>query len=671
MDRISYYRVAVIVPSYEQKWSNTVNWALENIRESQRSLPQQVDLDLVWIAEEDKYLSYRMKSVLSDTSIVAIVGPISSVHAKTMAGFDMFRRKPMILPCATATEFRRMYANCDYVWHLAAQDIEEIRVFLGLAINRAARHVHLLARDDEYGETFLSWTSFVAGQMGCSVGRIESYDDDDEMIGHFEEILSSPQSSSDIMLFVPSSIDDELALDSYLSSLPEERKDSLPIIVCSTDYVFQIGEEFSTDFFEGIDLAASVESGFADAYENAFGNEILCGEAQLYDSFLLLSFALARMETVGGTLNEALKAVAEGTSGKMNDWQDLSDCFCAIRDGKCPDLEGASGDLTFKPGSSGVEHSTYRHWQLEQHKMKTRSFLSVDESGSVSTDILSWTGEANHEFQSNADTAEVSVSADQCWALLVAGTTGWENYRHQADVYAMYQLLRKMGYPQDHIITIAQNDIAYNPNNIYQGVVRVLPEGDNVYKNIHINYYLSDLVPSDIENILCGKATSTTREVFPSDTDDNVFVYWCGEGDRNELEFGDYAVTGEQMLSFMQKMSDKHCFRKLFLAVEACYSGSIGEKLEGVPGLLCITASNANETSKADVADPYLGVWLSNGFTRGLLETIEENPDITFYDLYFRLVSSTWGSHVCIYNENSFGSLYNHRMSEFLPLTNK
>ncbi len=62
------------------------------------------------------------------------------------------------------------------------------------------------------------------------------------------------------------------------------------------------------------------------------------------------------------------------------------------------------------------------------------------------------------------------VSCDK-WAVLVAGSNTYSNYRHQADVYHAYQILKKNGFPQDRIITFAYDDIANNIKNPFKGKV--------------------------------------------------------------------------------------------------------------------------------------------------------------------------------------------------------
>ena len=50
----------------------------------------------------------------------------------------------------------------------------------------------------------------------------------------------------------------------------------------------------------------------------------------------------------------------------------------------------------------------------------------------------------------------------QNWAVLVAGSNGWYNYRHQADVCHAYQILHKNGIPDSNIIVMMYDDLAKN-----------------------------------------------------------------------------------------------------------------------------------------------------------------------------------------------------------------
>ncbi|KTG42437.1 hypothetical protein cypCar_00015121 [Cyprinus carpio] len=49
------------------------------------------------------------------------------------------------------------------------------------------------------------------------------------------------------------------------------------------------------------------------------------------------------------------------------------------------------------------------------------------------------------------------------WVLIVAGSNGWYNYRHQADVCHAYQIVHRNGIPDEQIVVMMYDDLAQNP----------------------------------------------------------------------------------------------------------------------------------------------------------------------------------------------------------------
>ena len=85
------------------------------------------------------------------------------------------------------------------------------------------------------------------------------------------------------------------------------------------------------------------------------------------------------------------------------------------------------------------------------------------------------------------------------WAVLVAGSKTYSNYRHQADVYHAYHSLISKGFDKNYIITFAYDDIANNPSNPFKGKVFNKPsyanQGQDVYEGIVIDYSGNDVTP--------------------------------------------------------------------------------------------------------------------------------------------------------------------------------
>ena len=82
------------------------------------------------------------------------------------------------------------------------------------------------------------------------------------------------------------------------------------------------------------------------------------------------------------------------------------------------------------------------------------------------------------------------ASADN-WAVLVCGSNGYWNYRHHADIAHAYQIVKKGGIAEDHIITMMYNDVPFDEkNNPYPGKLYNRPGDDSpdVYEGVVIDY---------------------------------------------------------------------------------------------------------------------------------------------------------------------------------------
>ena len=678
------YKVAVIMEDNEQeRWKNTAEWALQNLAKAQQGMSKQVKLELIFKSQDDSDIAEYMQQVAEDTTIVAIVGPTTSFCAEQMAvvlGKNKKNKKPMITPSATQVEYQRRFANVPYVWNMAESDIAQLEVLLSsVASMYRSEHipVMLLCADDDDGvarNAYAEWFGFIAEEYGLTVGGTFLYRDEAGLRGYVRQMCGTDWHLSDkVLLFNPSSTQMALAFDDeagrIMDAVPSNRYFYAPKVYCSDAFVSeQIATTATNITYEGVDLYASPESGFNKAYQQRFGKELINGEAQFYDALCLVAYALTLQQHSGQSLNDAILAVVDGRDGTGGSWlpADMARNFEQLAQGRTPDIGGVSGSWTFDEKThASVCGSTFRRWRLYEGKFLTTEYLSTEGSRRTtsSKNTWEWTASKMQSFSSDEGGTLTYPALDDRWALLIAASKGWANYRFQADVFAMYQLLKHHGYQDDHIILICENDVANHANNPLPGVLRISDTGDNLYNAAAIDYKLSTLTPADIGDILQGKASERLPKVLKPDADDNVLVFWSSHGSPGSMDFG-----GDQMMTYnrMKAILADTPHRKLLFAIEACYSGGLGMACEGLPGCLFITAANPYETSHADVWSEEVGVYLSNGFTRGFQEAIDQSPSISLRDLYYSLARNTSGSHVKVYNDHNYGSVYSNTMTEFL-----
>ncbi|GJU81337.1 vacuolar-processing enzyme [Tanacetum coccineum] len=92
---------------------------------------------------------------------------------------------------------------------------------------------------------------------------------------------------------------------------------------------------------------------------------------------------------------------------------------------------------------------------------------------------------------------QVITDTGTTWAVLIAGSKGYSNYRHQADVCHAYQLLKTGGLKEENIIVFMYDDIAHHPNNPRPGTLINHPQGRDDYNGIHVT-------PSNVYVVLLG-----------------------------------------------------------------------------------------------------------------------------------------------------------------------
>lgn len=164
---------------------------------------------------------------------------------------------------------------------------------------------------------------------------------------------------------------------------------------------------------------------------------------------------------------------------------------------------------------------------------------------------------------------------EESYALIVAASSGWENYRHQAGAYLMYQMLKSNGLDDDHILLVSEDDIARHSINPTPG--RILPpEGEgNLYENVIVDYKLSEVGLSGLLETL------TTGTSFRPGVYDNLFVYWAGRGTPEGPKWLDETLHAFEVADFFKALSARQSFRKLLLVLEADYGGVVGRGLRG------------------------------------------------------------------------------------------
>ena len=249
------------------------------------------------------------------------------------------------------------------------------------------------------------------------------------------------------------------------------------------------------------------------------------------------------------------------------------------------------------------------------------------------------------------------------WAVLVCGSNGFTNYRHHADVAHAYQVMKRGGIPEDHIITMMYNDVPFSRYNPFPGQLYNRPGDDSpdVYDGVVVDYEREAVIPENLLKILVGDE-SIGGKVLKSTKDDNVFLYFSDHGGVGSIGFPYAYLHTKELLDAIQTMHDKQMYKKFVLYIEACRSGSLFVDLPTDLNVAVLTAANPSESSwgwycgdeaivkgkeiESCLGDEFSVRWMENTDNSDRKETLDEQ--------FNYLVKQVTKSHTSRYGDISF-----------------
>jgi len=258
------------------------------------------------------------------------------------------------------------------------------------------------------------------------------------------------------------------------------------------------------------------------------------------------------------------------------------------------------------------------------------------------------------------------------WAVLLAGSRTYGNYRHQSDTCHAYKIVNKFGIPDSQVIVMQYDDIAKDPENPFPGQVFNKPTpvgtpGVDVYAGCKKDYTGAAVTPEMFVAVMTGDSSKTGgRPVLRSGASDRVFIFFTDHGGTGIIAFPDGSLmSSTTLIGAINQMFAQKMYSKLVFYMEACESGSMFEGLIR-PNLnvYVTTASNAVESSwgtycppddqvngkniNSCLGDLYSINWMENADAQGPSETLQAQ----FLDVR----TKTTQSHVMQYGDLTWTS---------------
>ncbi|XP_049320997.1 legumain-like [Astyanax mexicanus] len=207
------------------------------------------------------------------------------------------------------------------------------------------------------------------------------------------------------------------------------------------------------------------------------------------------------------------------------------------------------------------------------------------------------------------------------WVLLAAGSRGWINYRHQADVCHAYQMVHQHGIPDEQVVVMMYDDIANNEENPNPGEIINKPNGTNVYPGVLKDYTGDDVSASNFLAVLCGdeaavnKQNTGAKKVLKSNENDVIFVFLSDHGNKGIFAFPRGYLYASDLMATIKEMAERQQFSKMVIYIESCCSGSMIEHLPQNMQVYGVSASSPSQSHCACFYDEERFTFLAGEFT--------------------------------------------------------
>jgi len=272
-------------------------------------------------------------------------------------------------------------------------------------------------------------------------------------------------------------------------------------------------------------------------------------------------------------------------------------------------------------------------------------------------------------FAAAALAAYASAAKSDHWAVIMAGSNTYSNYRHQADSHHAVKIMMENGIPRDQIIHLAYDDVANNRSNPFPGQLFNKPTdagtpGVNVYDQSEIDYTGSAVNKQNFFNVLLGD--DSNGPALKSDENSKVFVYFVDHGGAGLIctpQGSQDWIYADELDSTLQTMKDQKMFGELVFYLEACESGSMFPNLNADENIYALTASNATQSSwgaycgsEATIDGTNIGSCLGDLFSINWMEDTEANNVATesLQTQQTTVIEKTTRSPVQVFGNTSF-----------------
>ena len=269
------------------------------------------------------------------------------------------------------------------------------------------------------------------------------------------------------------------------------------------------------------------------------------------------------------------------------------------------------------------------------------------------------------------------ASADN-WAVIIGGSDGYGNYRHQANIAHQYHQYLDYGVKPEHIIVFDWDDAARSERNPFPGKLYNLPGDDarDYYEGLVIDYRQDEITKQAVFNCLLGIEDGSGKKVLKSTSEDRVFINYYDHGSPNYICLINERIKKDELQDVLKQMHEKKMYKELVFYLEACDSATMMEGFPDDLNIYVVTSTDAAVSGWACFCPPedivhgkHIGACLSEEFGYAYMKDMDENGGKdTFAEQFEYIYNSMSKSKPKQWADMSFN---NETLAEFFGVNKK
>ena len=269
------------------------------------------------------------------------------------------------------------------------------------------------------------------------------------------------------------------------------------------------------------------------------------------------------------------------------------------------------------------------------------------------------------------------ASADN-WVVIIGGSNGYGNYRHQANIAHQYHQYLDYGVKPEHIVVFDYDDVAGNERNPFPGKLYNLPGDDarDYYEGLVIDYRQKEITKQAVFNCLLGVDNGNGKKVLKSTSEDRVFINYYDHGAPDLIALINERIYKDELQDVLKQMHEKKMYKELVFYLEACDSATMMEGFPDDLNVYVVTSTDAAVSGWACFCPPedivhgkHIGACLSEEFGYAYMKDMDENGGKdTFAEQFEYIYNSMSKSKPKQWADMSFN---NETLAEFFGVNKK